>query len=102
MVHCHLVHGNIHYRAIRPMAVVPREIRLTDRRGVAVRSTSNTPGVLLFHFFVGLENWWQQTLVLHERAIMMVPFCTTSRSDRPANIILEITVKSLMLAVFNL
>ena len=31
----------------------------------------------------------------------MVPFCTTVGTHRSANIILKVTVKSLMLAVFN-
>ena len=31
----------------------------------------------------------------------MVPFCTTVGTDRSANIIFKVTVKSLMLAIFN-
>ena len=101
MVHCHLVHGNVHYRAVRAMSVVPWEVRLANRRSSTVRPAGNPAAILLLDLLIGLENWWQQTLILHERAIMMVPFRTTSGTDRPANIIFKVTIKSLMLAVFN-
>ena len=89
---------------MRSMSMIPRKVWLpTNWWSTTARTSShgahNTTTTLLFHLFVGLENWWKQTLVLHERAIMMT-FADAS-SDTARYIILEVTVESLMFAVLN-
>jgi hypothetical protein len=115
VVNCYLIHCNIHYWTVWSMwaMMLPLKIRLPNliiRRIVAVGQATNTHHSvstisLLLYFFVRLENWWEQTLVLHKRTIMVVctSFCSNDVSSNAVwNIVFEITIKSLMLTIFNL
>jgi hypothetical protein len=44
-----------------------------------VNAVHHVPTVLFLHLFGRLKDWWQQTLVLHKRTIM-VAFSDTSRN----------------------
>ena len=67
----------------------------TSSHGAHYASTA-----LLLDLFIWLEDWWQQTLVLHKRAIM-VAFADAS-GNTAGDIVLKVAVKCLVFAVFDL
>ena len=67
VVHCNLIHCNVHYRTVRTMAMMlGLEIWLTNRWGVTTSNTYDAAAVLFLNLLRWLENRWQQTLILHE------------------------------------
>ena len=116
VVYCHLVHGNVHYGAVTAVPVATRivaarlhrEVRLANGRRARPAGGTDTvqhaAAVLFLDFFTRLEDRWQQRLVLHERAIMVVFAYTTTLASCHAtfHVVFEVRVERLMLAVFNL
>lgn len=100
----HLVHGNIHYGAVAAVPVstwvaaagLHWEVRLTNRRCTRATCRTNTiqhaAAVLLLDLLARLEDRRQQTLILHERAIMMVFAYTTALTAGHAacHVVLEV------------
>lgn len=115
VVHCHLVHRNVHYGAVTAVpvaarvvaALLHREVRLANGRRARPAGRADTvqyaSAVLLLNFFTRLEDRWQQRLILHEGAIMMVLAYTTTLTACHAtrHVVFEVRVKRLMLAILN-
>jgi len=101
MIDGYLIHCYVHYRTMTSVTMVLcLKIWLSNLRSVTIYSSDNTTTILFLHFFSRLENWRKQTLILHERAIMMSCLSyTTGYTTR--NIIFKITIKSLVFTVFN-
>ena len=97
-----LVHCDVHYRTMAAVIVVSMEVWLADlwSATAATANTDDATAMFLFHLFTRLEYGRQQTLILHERTIMVVftdvtyATCLTAR-----DIVLKITVECLVLTV---
>ena len=103
MVNRHLVHCDVHYGRVAHVTVVVshREILLVDWWRSLTRVTNYSTWILLLDLLRGLENGWQQWLILHEWRIVVFA------SDRLicnwwSHVVLKIRVEGLMLWVLDL
>lgn len=106
MVNGHLVHSDVHDRAMSSMPVLTWEVRLTYMRRTTahVRINAQNASWMLFLNFLGwLEYWREQALILHKWTIMMIfAYCTYSTYNTRGDIVFEVTVECLMFAVVYL
>ena len=101
VVHRHLIHSYIHYRTVRLLSIKICLPYLSRARTAAANSNYSS-AIFFLHFFRRLENWRKQTLILNERAIVIIfTNVTNSSCLTTRHVIFKITVKSLVLAIFN-